>query len=133
MRLYVDGVLQTTVTGPVGPRAAPPYLRIGSIQTGASAGYLTGSIDDVQIFNRVFAPEEITKLMNHAPVIDPIPNATILAGRTLVVTNSALDPDTPAQTLSWSLASPPTGVTINGSSGLLTWRRPFHRRPTPTW
>jgi len=53
MNLYFDGALQATTTGPQGAKAAPPALRIGSLQTGVAGGFFLGSIDDVQIFNRV--------------------------------------------------------------------------------
>ncbi len=60
--------------------------------------------------------------VNDAPVLAPIPNQTILAGRTLVVTNSASDADVPAQTLTYRLLSAPAGVSIDTNNGVLTWR-----------
>src|SRR6185436_4650824 len=40
---------------------------------------------------------------------------------TLNVTNVASDTDLPAQTLTFALVSAPTGVNLDGSSGLLSW------------
>src|SRR5205814_7702538 len=40
---------------------------------------------------------------------------------TLTATNSASDADLPANTLTFSLVSAPTGVNLNPSSGVLTW------------
>ena len=66
---------------------------------------------------------------NRPPVLAPISNQTILAGRTLVVTNSASDADVPAQTLTYSLLSAPAGVCINTNSGALTWRPAIAQSP----
>jgi len=64
----------------------------------------------------------VSTLMNHPPTLMPVSDTTIIAGRTLLVTNIAADPDLPAQTLAFSLASPPSGVTIDSTNGLLEWR-----------
>lgn len=123
MAIYVDGTVQASGAGPVGTKSSPPALRLGSIQAGYSGGFLNGTIDDVQIFNRVFAAGEIPSLMNHPPVITSVAGGpSLVAGRTLTLTNTATDPDLPAQTLRWSLLSPPAGAAINAASGVLTWR-----------
>ena len=122
MNLYLDGALQATTTGPQGTKAAPTALRIGSLQTGVTGGFFSGSIDDVQIFSRVCSPSEIPSLMNHAPTLSPVFDGSILAGRTLVVSNSAADVDAPAQTLSYDLANGPAGVAVNPTSGVVSWR-----------
>ena len=54
---------------------------------------------------------------NHPPVLAAISNQTILAGRTLLVTNSATDADVPAQTLTFSLLTAPTNAAINAFAG----------------
>jgi len=59
---------------------------------------------------------------NRPPVLAPIPDQTILSGRTLVVTNSASDADGPPQTLTYSLLNAPAGTSIGTSSGVFTWR-----------
>jgi hypothetical protein len=121
MNLYLDGALQATTIGPAGTKAAPPMLRIGSLQTGVAGGFFLGSIDDVQIFSRVFGPTEVPSLMNHAPTLAPTFDASVIAGRTIQVSNAAADFDSPAQSLSYSLAGP-SGATINGSNGTVLWR-----------
>ena len=123
MNLYVDGALQASATGPTGPRTAPPVLRIGGLQTGTT--FFNGLIDDVQLYDRVLNGAEAAWLaaaFNRAPVLAGISNVTILAGRTMVVTNVASDPDEPPQTLTFSLASAPVGATIQPNNGVLTWR-----------
>ena len=132
MLLYVDGVLQASTVGPAGTKAAPTSLRVGSIQTGASGGFLAGAIDDVQLFARVFSATEIPQLMNHAPTLASLPTAGIVAGRTLSLTNVATDPDTPAQTLSWRLLNAPVGATVNATNGLSPGGRPSSSHPPPT-
>jgi hypothetical protein len=130
MQLYVDGLLQAAAFGPTGTRNAPPSLRVGSIQTGSSGGFFAGAIDDVQLFTRVFRSAEIASLMNHPPAFANAPgNFILLAGRTLMATNSAVDPDLPAQTLSWSLQNPPTGAAINATNGLFSWRPAMAQAP----
>ena len=122
MSLYLDGILQASTTGPQGTKAAPDNLRIGSLQTGVAGGFFSGGIDDVQIFDRVFASNEVVALMNHPPSLLPVFDSAVLAGRTLVVSNSAVDPDSPAQTVAYSLQSAPTGVMINTTNGTVSWR-----------
>jgi hypothetical protein len=62
MAVYVDGVLSGSGTGPTGARTAPPNLRIGSIQSGSSAGFLNGVIDDVRLYNSVLSAGDIAAL-----------------------------------------------------------------------
>lgn len=129
MELYVDGSLQASAVGPNGTKSAPPHLRLGGIRSGAPGGVFSGAIDDVQIFGRTLSADEIPRLMNHAPAISAISNVTILAGHTLSVTNSANDPDLPAQNLRWSLLNPPDGAAINTTNGLFSWRPMISQSP----
>ncbi|HRT57488.1 MAG TPA: PA14 domain-containing protein [Candidatus Paceibacterota bacterium] len=59
---------------------------------------------------------------NQPPTLAPVPPQTVLAGRTLNVTNVASDPDVPAQTLTFSLVAGPLGAGINPSNGVFSWR-----------
>jgi hypothetical protein len=70
---------------------------------------------------------------NHPPVLAAISDQTILAGRTLLVTNSASDADVPPQTLTYSLFGAPPGASIDTTSGVFTWRPAIAQSPsTPT-
>jgi hypothetical protein len=58
---------------------------------------------------------------NTAPHIGSISDQTISAGSKLTVGNVAIDTDVPANTLTFSLATAPTGVAIDPVTGILTW------------
>lgn len=122
MQLYVDGNLQASATGPFGPKTSPPNLRLGSIQTGVAGGFLAGTLDDVQIFNRVLTAPEISSVMNQALILNPVANTNLTAGQTMTISNSAVDPYVPPRSLTWSLAAAPAGATIDPASGVITWR-----------
>ena len=120
MTVFVDGVQQASLTGPTGTRAAPPFLRLGGIQTGG--GFLAATMDDVRLYDYVLSSNQIVGLMNTAPVLASISNRVVLAGTTLLVTNSATDAEAPAQTLTYGLVTPPVGAGINTSNGIFSWR-----------
>jgi hypothetical protein len=64
-------------------------------------------------------------LANTAPILAPIANRTVVAGNTVIITNSATDGEAPPQILTYSLISPPVppgGASINSSNGLFSWR-----------
>jgi hypothetical protein len=68
--------------------------------------------------------------MNHPPAItNTQTNFVVLAGTTLTFTNTANDPDEPAQALSWNLISPPAGAVINLNSGIFSWRPSIAQSP----
>jgi hypothetical protein len=69
-------------------------------------------------------------LTNTPPVPAAIADATITAGQTLLVTNSATDADMPAQSLTWSLAAQPVGATVDASSGVIAWRPAISQSPS---
>src|SRR5439155_65574 len=55
------------------------------------------------------------------PVLTVPIDQTVTELSTLTVTNTAIDADLPADTLTFSLVSAPTGVNLNPSTGVLTW------------
>ena len=67
---------------------------------------------------------------NHSPVAAGISNRTLIAGQTLIVTNSATDPDVPVQTLTWSSPNAPTNAQLNSASGLFSWRPLIAQSPS---
>ena len=59
---------------------------------------------------------------NQAPQLASLLNVSLLAGRTLNLTNTAMDADLPAQALTFQLVSAPAGMTLDSANGRLTWR-----------
>ena len=68
--------------------------------------------------------------LNQLPVLTAIANRTLLAGTTLVVTNSATDADIPAQTLTYCLLSAPAGTLIDTNTGAFAWRPTIAQSPS---
>jgi hypothetical protein len=58
---------------------------------------------------------------NTAPVLDAIGNKSVDEGTNLTFKATATDYDVPPQSLTFSLASAPTGATINTSTGRFNW------------
>lgn len=63
----------------------------------------------------------VVRDVNTAPVLAPIGDKSVFAGATLAFTNTATDADLPAQTLTFSLAIPLAGATIDPTSGVFSW------------
>jgi hypothetical protein len=59
--------------------------------------------------------------VNVAPVLTVPADQTIAEQTTLSVSASATDADLPANTLTFGLLNPPSGMTINGASGAISW------------
>ena len=60
MVLYVDGVQQASVTGPIGTKSAPPNLRLGSLQT--NLNFFAGQLDEVRLYNDVLTAAQVAAL-----------------------------------------------------------------------
>ena len=67
---------------------------------------------------------------NQPPVLAAVADQSILAGRTLLVTNSASDPDAPPQQLTYSLPGAPAGASIDTNSGVFSWRPTIAQSPS---
>jgi hypothetical protein len=60
--------------------------------------------------------------VNRAPVLSSIANQVLAYGQSLSLTNSAQDPDLPANRLTFSLdPGAPVGMTLDASTGVLRW------------
>jgi hypothetical protein len=79
-------------------------------------------MDDVRLYDYVLSSNQIVAIMNTAPVLAAISNRVLMAGATLLVTNTASDAEAPAQILTFGLASSPAGAAINSSNGIFSWR-----------
>jgi hypothetical protein len=136
-RLYVDGAQVATDTSPgLASTQSEPVL-FGE-ELGAGRRFV-GLLDEMRVSNvkrssnwvwavfqngasnSMFASVAAV-ITNNPPVLAAISNRTVIAGATLLVTNSASDADLPAQTLAFGLVASPGGATINTNSGLISWR-----------
>jgi hypothetical protein len=60
--------------------------------------------------------------VNSPPIPAAVSNRTVFATATLLVTNTASDPDIPANTLTFTLGpGAPTNATLNSSNGVFAW------------
>lgn len=97
------------------------YVRMYGTVRATIYGY---SLWEFEVFGTVPAPT------NQPPVLAAIPNQSILAGQTLLVTNSATDPNVPPLPLTFSLFNPPVGASIDPNTGLFTWRPAIAQSPS---
>jgi len=63
----------------------------------------------------------IVNEVNSAPVLSGYTNRVVNESVLMTATGSASDSDAPAQTLTYSLVTPPLGVTINSTNGTVSW------------
>jgi len=63
----------------------------------------------------------VLQVLNSRPILATVTNRSVNELTTLTVTNTATDLDQPPQTLTFSLITGPSGMTINSSTGVLTW------------
>ena len=132
IRFYINGVLdanQPAVTLYFGVVNEP--MTLGADLPGGDE-YLSGTIRDVRLYGRALSGAEINTLagINNPPSFAPVPDQTIIAGQTLVVTNLATDPDVPPETLSFSLLSGPTNAAVNPTNGVFSWRPKVAQTPS---
>lgn len=65
--LYVNGVLQgTAAITPTGTTTGPLHLGRGQARGGAPASFITGDVDEVDLYQRVLFPAEVGDLYNQA-------------------------------------------------------------------
>lgn len=136
----------------LGPSVAPPYwvrvVRSGTNFTGyfsanssswtqvgttAIAGFNSTALWGLAVtahnntLTNVATFDNVTSVQT--PVIAAIGNQTLIAGQTLAITNSILNPDTPPLTLNWNLVSAPTGMALGSATGILNWRPAISQSP----
>jgi len=71
--------------------------------------------------------------VNEPPVFNPVGPQTARQGATTRFFATATDPDLPANTLTYSLVNPLEGMTINSSTGEVTWNVPLTQPEGPMW
>lgn len=116
----------TLVSGPAGLNIAPTgvILWTPTEAQGPSTNVVTIRVSDngSPSLRTTNSFTVIVSEVNEAPALAPIANQTINPGIVLTITNSAIDTDLPSNSLNFSLISPPSGVAIDPTSGVLTWR-----------
>ncbi|MCG8688353.1 MAG: LamG domain-containing protein, partial [Desulfobacterales bacterium] len=60
MKIYVNGSLETTGTGPVGERTSPTRIVVGSIQT--DVRFFEGNMDELRFYNYVLDADDVSDL-----------------------------------------------------------------------
>jgi hypothetical protein len=75
MKLYVDGNLQYSATGPTNRRSASTGMRIGAIQSGG--GFFPGAVDEVRVYNYQLNASQIASLVSPQPLPAPWTNTDI--------------------------------------------------------
>lgn len=77
LKVYYDGVLQSTGTGPNGPIASDPSTPMQMGRRGDGTGQTNGSIDRIWIFNRTLTSSEMTTLCSTSAVDTTPPTVNI--------------------------------------------------------
>jgi alpha-L-arabinofuranosidase len=114
-KLFVSGEGRDAVSGFANPVNKVTFETSG---TSGDAGFFY--IDNVTVSRFV---------INTAPVITPSTNHAVRAGQTLIITNTATDPDVPPQSLTWTLLDGPTNATLGSASGVFNWRPTLAQAP----
>jgi len=132
VRFYLNGVLdanQPAVALHFGVVNEP--LILGADLPGGDE-YFNGVIRDARLYGRALSEAEINTVfgINHAPALSSVSNRTVSAGQTLLVTNSATDPDAPPQSLTFSLVSGPADAAVNQTNGVFSWRPRIAQAPS---
>jgi hypothetical protein len=68
--------------------------------------------------------------LNAPPTMAMMPSTNLVAGSVLNLVAPASDPNVPPLSLGYSLQQAPTGMTINASSGLISWRPKISQSPS---
>lgn len=118
--------------GPAGLTLAPSGLVAWTPGESAGPGtnFLQVRVTDsgVPALSATQAVTIVVNEVNLPPVVAPVTPKTAVVGRSLFVTNSATDPDLPANRLTFSLgAGAPRGARIDPTNGIFSWT------PTPEY
>ena len=106
--ITTGGAFSWTPTEAQGPGSYPITVRVTDNGSPASNDFETITVTVSEV--------------NTPPALATISDQTITEGNTLTVTASATDSDIPANSVTYSLdPGAPAGMTINSSSGVITW------------
>jgi hypothetical protein len=104
-----NGVLAWTPTEAQGPSTNLVYVQV--------TDHGSPSLSEIKSFRVI-----VSEVNNGAPALTVPPDLVIDELTTLVIQNSATDPDTPPSRQSFSLVAAPDGMLIDPDTGVLTWK-----------
>ena len=129
LRIYVDGVLENTVSATFASGFSSPTATIGIGWRGVGdVRYFNGTIDELAIYNTGLSSAIISKHYNNgllskgycaatAPTITSTPVTSTAVGQIyLYNVDASADP-----MATYSLTAAPAGMTINSTTGLVEW------------
>lgn len=100
MAVYVNGSLDSSGTGPTGPRTADSTLCIG--RTPQNPNFFNGEIADVRLYSTVFTAQQIASLASLQPVVPSLitptayPTNVVFAGYTVTLNELSAGPPSPS-------------------------------------
>ena len=109
MRLYINGALDKSLSGPPSIATNDLNLTIGAQSDGATY-FLLGQLDEVRVYNRALSAAEIEALAAVPPT--PTPTATDTPTPTPTPTETPIATDTPTPTPT-ATPLPPSAPTLN--------------------
>jgi pectate lyase len=96
------------------------FLTITNVQAANAGTYSVVVTNTAGSTTSAFALLSIVS-SNSAPTLAPLQDTNIIAGATLLLTNSATDPDA-GQSLTYGLLNPPANASVDPNSGAFSWR-----------
>jgi hypothetical protein len=118
--LIVTQVFNLTSFNGVG--SVTPWLTSSSLSLASQSSVTVSNSSFLYQLPAMSVVTFVGQASNTAPVFSHVTNQTINAGVTLVLTNRAVDPDAPPQTLTFNVVQAPTNATLNSSNGVFVWR-----------
>lgn len=115
-----QNALLTVVADGTDPTIHYQWQFAGTNLPGATTASLSNRVGMLTRPAKLIVLPAVSETNNQRPVLPTHPDLTISALGALVVTNTASDPDSPANGLSYQLLNPPAGVAID-SDGVIRW------------
>lgn len=138
--IYIDGIEEATYTQTGVMANTTNFIQIGARSANLDTRYLSGSIDEVRIYNRALSSSEVARLYKiQAPrITGGVSNSGLIGywsfdeGRGTRTEDVSVNNNSGTLTggASWSQGKMGKGVTLNGSTGYVTMGSPAVLFPT---
>jgi hypothetical protein len=116
----LGGTLSATLTGDYQPIATNVFPVV--TYESAIGGFARTNLPYIDAWGTNYGPTDFSLIVSNArPLYPSVPTQSVEEFSTLSVTANATDADVPAQMLTYSLTTAPTGMTINPSTGAISW------------